>query len=60
MDVAQLLSVMSEIMMPLASSPHKEVKEGRMEGRKQRAAMGFLIDFLLKLEILLERGSRSR
>lgn len=30
-----------------------------MEGKKQRSAISCLIDFLLKLEILLEKGSRS-
>ena len=37
----------------------KEIKEGRMEGRKQGAVISFLIDFPLKLEILLEKESRS-
>lgn len=37
----------------------KEIKEGRMEGRKQGAVISFLIDFPLKLEVLLEKESRS-
>lgn len=58
MDAAQSISVMRKITIPVTSNTSKRRKDGGIEGKKQEAAMSFLIDFPLKLGILVEQGSR--
>ena len=59
MNVEQLISVRNEINIPVASNisvREKRRKDGREEAK---VAISFLMDFLCKLEILLEKGSMS-